>query len=164
MAQTVFAVNEKLADHPDVLITKLVSGKVTFVERRLWPDLFAIGSSRADWQMTALSDTALALLDRVDAVGYVRTDQIVWPKPLQAGLGNATRELEKKLLVVTAQIHTESGAHAKQIESWQRWASRNQLQLSGGSAEPAMKALTERLLRLNVEFNGCGRLPWGSRG
>ena len=160
MAHTIFAVNERLARHPDVLVTKLVSGKVTFVERRLWPNLVAIGSSRSRWQMARLSESAKALLARVDASDYLRTDQIVWPETLQAKPGDATRELEKKVLAVTTQIHTETGKHAKQIESWQRWAARHQLPRPNPSVEEAMTYFMQRLVKLNADFSGRARLPW----
>jgi hypothetical protein len=35
----IFAVFEQIGDSPDVLVCRLVNGKVTFVHRRLWPAL-----------------------------------------------------------------------------------------------------------------------------
>ena len=37
--QEIFAVAEAIHDSPDVLVCKLVDGKVTYVHRRLWPAL-----------------------------------------------------------------------------------------------------------------------------
>jgi len=37
--QEIFLASEALAEHPAVLVCKLVNGKVTFVHRRLWPAL-----------------------------------------------------------------------------------------------------------------------------
>ena len=45
----------------EVITTKLIGGKVTFVHRKLWPALFAIGSAREAWQMRGLSREASAL-------------------------------------------------------------------------------------------------------
>jgi hypothetical protein len=42
----IFRVNGALEDHPDVLVVKLISGKLTYVERALWPCVAAIGSAR----------------------------------------------------------------------------------------------------------------------
>ena len=42
----VFAVLTQLADDEDVVLTKLLDGKDTFVHRRLWPALLAVGSAR----------------------------------------------------------------------------------------------------------------------
>ena len=57
-AQVIFQVNELLEDHPDVMITKLVSGKVTFIHRKLWPEILAIGAAREPWQVEGLSPSA----------------------------------------------------------------------------------------------------------
>ena len=46
-AQEIFDVYDALEDHPDVLISKLVSGKVTYVHRQFWPHVAAIGRARA---------------------------------------------------------------------------------------------------------------------
>ncbi len=35
----IFRATKAVSDHPDVLVCKLVEGKVTFVHRRLWPAL-----------------------------------------------------------------------------------------------------------------------------
>jgi hypothetical protein len=64
-AHEIFAVLNDLADHPDILFTKLVSRKDTLVHRALWPDLLAVGSARSAWQMDGLSDGALELLESV---------------------------------------------------------------------------------------------------
>jgi hypothetical protein len=64
-AHAIFAVNCLLADHPDVLIAKLISGKVTFVHRPLWEAIFAVALAHEPWQVEDLSKSARALLDRV---------------------------------------------------------------------------------------------------
>ncbi len=45
----IFQVVSQIADHPDVAVTKLISGKVTFVHRKLWPALLTIGTAREPW-------------------------------------------------------------------------------------------------------------------
>jgi len=40
----IYAIFEQLADSPDLLICRLVEGKVTFVHRRLWPALARLAS------------------------------------------------------------------------------------------------------------------------
>jgi len=37
--QEIFQASEALGDHPDVLVCKLLDGKVTYIHRRLWPAL-----------------------------------------------------------------------------------------------------------------------------
>ena len=155
MAQTIFQVNERLDDHPDVIITKLVSNKVTFVHRQLWPDLFAIGSARETWQMEKLSTQAKALLNGVDTEGAISTDKLVkLERP-----GEAARELEFRLLVHSEQFHTESGKHAKRLETWEHWAERAGVTKSIKVAD-AKKKFEAHLHELNKQFMGNGTLAW----
>jgi hypothetical protein len=159
MAQTIFQVNERLDDHPDVIITKLVSKKVTFVHRRLWPDLFEIGSAREPWQTQKLSPQAKALLKIVDTEGAISTDKLVkLERP-----GDAARELEFRLLVHSEQFHTASGKHAKRLETWEHWAQRSGVKLSIKAGE-AKKKFEEIVRNLNEEFDGRGSLPWQIKG
>src|SRR5437867_10967275 len=50
-AHEIFRRLQELEAAGDVVATKLIGGKVTFVHRRLWPALAAVGNSRAEWQM-----------------------------------------------------------------------------------------------------------------
>ena len=65
-AQEIFQVYDALEDHPDVLILKLISGKVTYIHRTLWPQIVAVGRAREVWQMRGLSPAARKLLAAVD--------------------------------------------------------------------------------------------------
>ena len=79
----IFTTLGQFEDHRDVMFTKLISGKVTFVHRKLWPEIFAIGTARAPWQMKGLSKSARSLLEMIDEQGSLRTDQLDWPKSRQ---------------------------------------------------------------------------------
>ncbi len=161
LAQDIFAVNEMLEDHPDVLITKLVSGKVTFVHKKLWAELFAIGNSREEWQERGLTDSSRHLLKLVDAAGEVRTDKIKWPPKIQSKQRSpAARELERRLLVNSRQLHTESGAHAKILETWERWAKRATFKPAKLSSTEARKRIEALVQKLNQESGGDASLPW----
>lgn len=109
----VFAVLDELADHPDVLFTKLLQQKVTLVHRRLWPALLTVATSGESWQLAGLSAAARELLDSVNGS----------QEPVR-GRGAAVKELEGRLLVHAEQVHTESGRHEVVLESWSRWARR----------------------------------------
>lgn len=165
LAQTIFQVNEKLEDHPDVLITKLISGKVTFVHRDLWPEILAIGTAQEPWQMEGLSAPAQALLKTVELSGELRSDKSDWPKSQSSSKnkrGDAVRELERKLLVRAEQIHTTSGAHAKLLETWEHWSKRTGFAGSAVRPDQAKRNLEERLRKLNDVFDGTARLPWNA--
>lgn len=159
-AHKIFAVNELLEDHPDVTITKLISGKVTFVHRKLWHKLFAVASSREDWQLRGLSAPAQLLLRELDQQGSLFTHKLPksGPKP-----GETARELEQRLLIHSEQIHTESGAHAKLVETWENWANRVNFKYRQLNPSIARHFLEKRLSEVNEEYSGTGRLPWPAK-
>lgn len=162
-AQTIFQVNQKLEDHPDVLLTKLVSGKVTLVHRDLWSEVLAIGTAQEAWQMKGLSASAQALLKTVEEDGIIQPDNIGWLKSkstTKTKPGDAARDLERKLLIHAAQIHTASGAHAKVLETWEHWSERVGFKSETMLAEQAKNELAKILLKLNRQFEASAKLPW----
>ena len=157
-AQTIFAVSEMLEDHPDVLVMKLISGKVTFVHRELWGRVYSIGVAREDWQVKNLSQGAKLLLKSVDAEGTLHTNKLsksFGPKP-----GETARELELRLLIHAEQVHTESGAHAKVLETWDAWAKRAGFRARAKSPSAARHFLEQRLAEINKNASTKVRLPW----
>jgi hypothetical protein len=150
--QTIFNVAEMLEDHPDVLILKLIAGKVTFVHRALWDRIYSIGVAREEWQLKKLSALARALLDELDHKKAIQTNN----------RGAITRELENRILIHAEQIHTESGAHAKVIETWQAWAKRIGFRARAKNPVTARRFLERRLMDINNKHNGNGSLPWPS--
>ncbi len=153
-AQRIFTVSEMLEDHADVLIMKLVSNKVTFVHRKLWGHIYSIGVAREDWQLKKLSLTAKQLLKTLDDQGTLQTNK------LGKEFGPAARELESRLLLHGNQIHTESGAHAKVIETWAAWAKRAGFRASAKNPAAARQILEQLLAEMNEECGGNGKLPW----
>jgi hypothetical protein len=152
--QTIFAISEMLEDHTDVLITKLISDKVTFVHRELWGRIYSIGVAREDWQLKNLSAAAKLLLQAVDAEGTLGTNK------LGKNLGTKpARELELRLLVHAEQKHSESGAHTKVLETWDTWAERAGFRAKAQSAPAARRFLEQRLAQIKMN-NGYGTLPW----
>src|SRR6202035_5149416 len=89
----IFRVNCALAEHPEVLVTKLVSGKITYVERALWSALVTIGRAREPWQLERLSADARSLLAQVDRAD-IETDR---------HLAKPASELERLLLIYSDQ-------------------------------------------------------------
>jgi|SRR4030095_9386358 hypothetical protein len=158
-AHTIFAVNNMLEDHPDVLIMKLISGKVTFVHRELWGRIYSIAVARENWQMKPLSSAARALLKRVDAEKCMHTG--VLGKKFDPKPNDAARELEFHLLIHTKQVHTPTGAHAKILETWEYWA--KAAGFRGRPKDPvvARRSLENRLQSINPEYpNRFVRFPW----
>lgn len=139
-----------LRDHPDVLMVKLISGKVTFVHRPLWPAIVAVGAAREPWQMRGLSKGAVALLRKVDKAGRA------------SGTGDAVRELERRLLIRAESFHTERGSHAKELETWEGWARSVRLRKVRITAEEGKRQIEAAVARVNERFGAGGTLPWQS--
>lgn len=150
-AQVIFDVSEMLEDHPDVMIMKLISKKVTFVHRELWNGIYSIGVAREEWQLKKLSANARRVLEKLD-----KGEE---PGP---NLGDTARELESRLLVHSEQIHTTSGRHAKVIETWDAWANRAGFRPRRQDPAAARRFLEQRLTNINAKYNGLGKLPWPS--
>jgi uncharacterized Zn finger protein len=160
LAQTIFQVNERLEDHQDVLITKLVSGKVTFVHRKIWADVVTIGGSRESWQLKNLPVAVVSLLKQVESAKSITSAEIEWPQETKMKLGDAARVLEKRLLVVGIQFHSESGAHEKVLETWEHWLKRRKFKPKKISVSAAKNRLEVSLQTLNDKFGGSASLPW----
>jgi hypothetical protein len=151
-------------DDPDVLSTKLLAGKVTYVQRRLWPAVYSVGCAREPWQLDGLSSVASWLLDEVDAEQGVQTNLVVRPAGLTTKVPDAARELERRLLVHATEVHTPSGAHAKVLQTWSRWASDIKLEEQPPGSEEARAQLEAAAARLAANVvDGMATLPWQSR-
>jgi hypothetical protein len=146
-AQLIFSILGALAECPDVLETKLCSGKVTFVSRALWPALLGVATSGGAWQVRGLSPAARRLLSAVARTGE------------SEATGAAAKELEQRLLVRSAQRHTEAGRHVLSLESWQRWAKREAI-------SPLSPLEGKRQLERAVQGLGAApeTLPWLRKG
>lgn len=101
------------------LSAKLVNGKLTFVARRLWPAVAALGRGTAPRQLEGLSADARTLLAFVRRRGAVRADQVDFVPG--ADLPKRFAELERRLLVHVESFHSDAGSHHKLFRSWPRY-------------------------------------------
>jgi len=102
--QEIFRCLDLLSDDPDVLTTRLIGGKVTFVHRSLWRPFLSIATANEPWQTRGLSAPARALLKSVPTMAK----------------GPAVRELQERLLVRAMEVHTEAGRHEIRVDAWPR--------------------------------------------
>jgi hypothetical protein len=144
----IFHAAGQLEDHPDIATTKLVSGKVTYVHRRIWPDIIAVGQSREPWQLQRLTGEARTLLARVDAEMRLLAS------------GNIAKQLEQKLLVASRSVHTDSGSHALELLRWEVFAREKKVPLPRGSAAGARAHLEALVGAMNKAFGARAKLPW----
>ena len=144
-AHYIFDCLNEVERHPDVLVTRLVNGKITFVHRRLWPAVLAVACSRAPWQMAQLSPPALKMVEDVEQDGMLLAS------------GKVAKEIARRLLVHDEQIHTPAGHHELRLESWSLWAQRVDCPrtLTPPEGEQQLEAALHRL------GGTVALLPWG---
>jgi len=155
----IFRYLERLEAHADSLSTRLVSGKVTYLHRRLWPGFLSVATAREGWQTKGLSLPARQLLRSVARKGEIRMDKYLGGRD-GPRFREAAREIEGRLLVYTDEIHTERGSHTKVLMTWSRCPKiRDQRFLRESPA--ASRAAIENLVdKLNSKYGGNGKLPW----
>jgi hypothetical protein len=160
-AGRIFHLLNEISDDPSVVATKLVGGKVTFVHRRLWSSIVAIGEARDAWQMQDLPDAGRELLLDLDAAGRLAWDDIPAFLPPDGARGkDVVRALEQRLLAHAVEVHTPSGAHAKGLQTWHGWAAGAGLEQPWPTADQARHTLEVLVDELNTQYAGRARLPW----
>ena len=160
LANEIYMLGQRLMNQRDVLFIRLVTGKMTYVHRRLWRPLYAIATARQPWQLADLPRTAKSMLQTVDRRGSFRMDEIRSSRTAKE-LGGDARILETRLLVFGDDVHTDSGAHVKRIETWPLWAKRMQLGTAQlPSIDEAREELEGIVTRLNQKYNADANLPW----
>ncbi len=149
----IFAFSSALAASPEVLTTRLVDGKVTFVHRALWPALLRVVTDPGwrDLAERGLTPRARRLLEAVERSGELRLDR--WDAGRRLGrraLAAARLELESAALVLGTEVHTEKGSHAIALRSWSRVADQAlREEADQVSFDEAQRAIRE----------ACGGLP-----
>lgn len=106
-AQEIYRLLGELLDHPDVLCCKLINGKDTLVHRRLWPALVRVQRERKLWP--PISSEAKRLLQQVKRKGRMLAS------------GKPRLELERAMLVVGHNVHTQTGAHKVELIPFEGW-------------------------------------------
>jgi len=163
--QSIYEIGEAVGADLNILVVRLWRGKLTLVHRRLWPALVRIGKARAPWQVDGLGVVTSQLLSHIESEGTVRSDQLATDFSFGAqGLKPALRSLETRLLVLTRSVHTQSGAHALNAESWDAWAARTRTPWFSGSVESAQRAFEDSARRLTPRIDPGAWLPWGRPG
>jgi hypothetical protein len=158
----IFQTLHELSDKKNVPPTKLISGKVTFIHKNLWLDFLTVANSNEQWQFQNLSDEAYRFLKIVNKNGFIQTEKL--PNGLfdsSKKIGDVVRELEKKILVCSYEIHTDMGFHAKTVENWEHWIQRKKFSSTKSITVSEAKNKFENLVsELNIAFGGKGKLPW----
>ncbi len=144
----IFNVGSELGEDLGVLCVPLVAGKLSFVDRRLFPALLAVATEAAEWQRTGLSPEAKALLKALRKEGEARAV----PETKAA-----VKELETRLLALSRSEHTETGAHQKVLTAWTVVAAERGIDLSDLPDAEAARATLE------AASPAGARMPWHKR-
>ncbi len=156
----VFEVLSRIED--EVAWPKLVRAKVTLVQRELWPALIATCRGEEPWQLRGLPRDARELLDQIAKSGSARTDHLREEMDGRI-VGRAVDQLERRLLVMSTQVHTSSGKHARELSTWQRWQTRSGL--AGASLPPVDRARAAIASAIEgFDADGDPLLPWCDGG
>lgn len=143
----IYACLNEITQHPDVLVTRLVRGKITFVHRRLWPAVLTVACSQMPWQLAGLSASAHKLYEEVERQGTLLSS------------GPTAKEIARRLLVHDEVVHTPAGHHELRLESWSLWAERVTC--------PRMPTASEGQQQLEATLRALGgtitMLPWGKQ-
>jgi hypothetical protein len=158
-AHRIYDILQDVEGHPDLLSTKLLAGKVTFVHRHLWPALLAVvaASPREPWQVDGLSPGARQWLVTLDEAAAAASE-VVQPSR------TVMKEVEARLLARGESVHTRQGRHETRLEPWTTWAARV------GCACPPALASAEGKRALEAAATALGpppaTFPWSedSRG
>lgn len=161
----VYAVLRGMERGRTVLRLRLLAGKWTYIDRSLWPALLRVVERRRAWQEAGLSLLQRRMLERVNRIGVLDLQDPASRGGVTLGsAGDAARELERRLLVVSHEVHTPMGLHTKTLESWAAWKRRHRAQ-PGRMHEPQARDIIERVVaELAPGSRLVGKLPWTPSG
>ncbi len=161
MGDAIHMVNTHLKGHPDIISTHLVSRKVTFIHRRAWPALFGVALSGEPWQSQDLGPRARRILGHVRKKQSVRADDAsIFGELSNTERRAGIRELERRLLVHSTDTHTESGTHAKTLQTWERCKKQKRFVGHELAADEARAQLDRLLDAWRIGPSVRATLPW----
>lgn len=158
--KAIYALAEELQNRPDVMVVKLVGGKLTYVHERLWPALLGVAMANEPWQTTKLSAESKWLLGRVTAQGRIRLDQMLHADWAARDLARAAKLLEARLLVFSEDVHTERGAHTRALEGWEPWITRTAYAKAPLTADEGRKVLLDAVQAIVPAGKAPRFMPW----
>ncbi len=106
----IFSISRKVRDEEDILVIKLISGKVTYVHKRLWTDLISILIVNKNWKIEKLSNNGKKVLELVERAGVIRADNLESETKNEFNkkdLNKSINEIEKGLFIFCNDVNTE---------------------------------------------------------
>lgn len=111
--------------------------------------------------MEKLSPMARKLLGKLDKDGELQTDWLVAVGGYESkALSAASKELQKRLLCFSEEVHTVKGKHATRLKTWPQWAEGVGFIPTGMDVQRAIRELEEVVEQINTKYDANGKLPW----
>lgn len=145
-----------LQENHSVLVIKLISEKVTYVHESLFSDLYSIVCKPQEWQTKKLKTDEIELLKYILKKTKVTSDDIQIKQIIKDSKKSLT-VLEKKLLVYSEEMHTDSGKHIKEFKTWKNSKIFNS---SPKNSQLAQENIEKIVKRLNEKTGANAKLPW----
>jgi hypothetical protein len=150
----------ELEEHQDVVVVKLLSGKLTFIHGKLWPALIMIGNAKENWQIRDLAAASKTILRKLEKDGELFTDALVAVGGYSyKEVSAAAKQLEKSLLVLSQGFRVE-GRHHRHLRSWKHWAKQVGLSSRKKNVVNAKREFEQIVQDLYEEFGAKATLPW----
>lgn len=155
-ANEIYNLFQRVASSPNVIVAKLVDGKVTLVHKRLWPSLVRLvtDDSYRKRSLSKLTPLARAMLGHVEKHGSVRMDFLSNEiGKSQKELKKARELLERLCLVASHDEHTPDGHHEVVLEAWPALIRRKDIKVpSSLTFESALSSFQEKLGKHRIPF------------
>lgn len=158
--KTIYALSDELQRRPDVMVVKLVGGKLTYIHERLWPALLGVAMAQDPWQTTKLSAESKWLLSRLAEKGRIRLDQMLHADWAARDLARAAKLLESRLLVFSEEFQTERGAQTRSLETWEHWLERTKYEPTPLQPEEGRQVLLGAVSPLVPGGKASRLMPW----
>ncbi len=156
-ANEIYNLFQKLSSSPNVVVLKLIDGKVTLVHKRLWPPLLRLvtDSEQRTKRLKKLNPAARMLLDQVETHGSVRMDFIADEMGGNRKALKKSRDLLERLcLVASRDEHTRDGHHEAVLETWPTIMKRKSIRIPKSlTVEAALSAFEEKLGKHRIPFS-----------
>lgn len=141
----------------NILIIKLIDGKVTYIHESLFADIYSIVSETRDWQLKKLKPDELKLLKYIAKKNKVLSDDPKL-KELVKDSKKSFATLEKRLLVFSSEEHTDSGKHVKEYMPWKKSKIATKKIPDYERAKANMNKIVTKLCQ---QSNAKVKFPWG---
>jgi hypothetical protein len=158
--KAIYALSDELQRRPDVMVVKLVGGKLTYIHERLWPALLGVAMAQEAWQSTKLSAESKWLLSRMAEKGRIRLDQMLHADWAARDLARAAKLLESRLLVYSEEFETERGAQTRSLETWEHWLQRTEYGPQPLTPEEGRQVLIEAIAPFVPGGKVARLMPW----